>query len=199
MISELYGLYQGTPASSPVADRLWRAPGSIQLKSKIVPYLLKSVAACNVWPSCLQVAFDCIFSEETTAKLENLGMMFVQWLAKMMEQKKLEQVAPVLLSGLLKFINSDEVTDETIRGFAYEGVGLLAKRVDGIFKNDAEVLQLFFDALAGESKNVKVSVQNALVMLSGAFVGSEIETEVKGILKSAVAKSDSSRYAFTSN
>jgi hypothetical protein len=82
LISELYQLYQGT-SSSPVADRLWRAPGNIQLKSKVLPYLLKSVAACNLMPNCLQVAFDCIYEENTTAKLMSFGMSFVQWMAKM--------------------------------------------------------------------------------------------------------------------
>jgi proteasome component ECM29 len=62
-------------------------------------------------------------------KLRLSGMSLVQWIARMTDKNILDPVAPVLLSGLLKMIK--EPTDnqtETLRGFAYESVGLVAKR-----------------------------------------------------------------------
>ncbi|CAJ0635937.1 5501_t:CDS:10 [Entrophospora sp. SA101] len=89
------------------------------------------------------------------------------------DASKLRPIALVLLSGLLKFIK--ELDDkETLRGFAYVAVSLLAKRVPELFRKDLSILQSFFAALSTESKNVKISVQEALSNMVEAF--KDVET-----------------------
>jgi proteasome component ECM29 len=49
----------------------------------------------------------------------------------MADTSKLETIAPVLLSGLLKFIKEHKGVgdaEEAVKGFAYESIGLLSKR-----------------------------------------------------------------------
>jgi proteasome component ECM29 len=92
-------------------------------------------------------------------------------------------VAPILLSGLLKFIN--EVTEqqtpenESLRGFAYEAIGLLSKRTPDLFVGDISILKNFFTAISTESKNVRVSVLDALSTMIDAFKNSDLSDDVK--------------------
>ncbi|CAJ0835750.1 10586_t:CDS:10 [Entrophospora sp. SA101] len=169
VVDGLFSLYQGSnlgKSTNTAQQDLIRQPASATLKYKIMNHLCKSSLATNTFPAMLQVSFDCLYGPTTNSKLQNQGMYFVQWVARMADASKLRPIALVLLSGLLKFIK--ELDDkETLRGFAYVAVSLLAKR-------DLSILQSFFAALSTESKNVKISVQEALSNMVEAF--KDVET-----------------------
>ncbi|KAJ3397973.1 hypothetical protein HDU92_000075 [Lobulomyces angularis] len=195
LIEEMYSIYQGSPLTeSNQAQK--RTPCGITLKSKILTYLLKSVSATNKMPNMIQVSFDSLYGENSNLKLKTLGMSFVQWIAKMASLETLQPVAPFLLSGMLKYINeSTEVLkpeDETVRGFAYEAIGLLSKRVKSVFAQDISIVKLFFDALSNESRNVKVSVQDSLTMMAEAYKDSKFQKELELMLLNVVERPDSS-------
>eukprot|EP00842_Homolaphlyctis_polyrhiza_P003087 jgi/Hompol1/377/HPOL_000235-RA len=119
VVFKLYSLYLGSATSA-------------QSPSQIIEFLLRSSRATNQFPQMIQVAFDALYGENTTHKLRAAGMSFVQWVARMAETDKIVPVAPVLFSGLLKFIGETSeqggTESESLRGFAYESVGLLSKR-----------------------------------------------------------------------
>ncbi|KAJ3082398.1 hypothetical protein HK102_001738 [Quaeritorhiza haematococci] len=176
LVNCLYQLYQGTAQSSPpqgAAGDNVRMPGTVSLKSRALAYLLKSAKAANTFPSMLQVTFDALYGEQTTAKLRAAGMSFVQWIARMAETSRIEPVAPVLLMGLQKFIGEHEGEAgqeiESLRGFAYEAVGLLSTRAPALFRKDVTILYSFFQAVSKEQRNVRVSVLEALSMMVEAY------------------------------
>ncbi|GBC07937.1 hypothetical protein RclHR1_00780017 [Rhizophagus clarus] len=202
VVDGLYSLYQGsnpgTVAKQGQQDTS-RHPGSQTLRYKIMSYLCKSKLAANTFPAMIQVSFDCLYGPTTNVKSQNQGMWFVQWIARMGDSSRLKPVAPVLLSGLLKFINEHDKENlkpekEDSRGFAYVAVSLLAKRVPEIFRKDLSVLANFFTAVTMETKNVKVSVQEALSNMVEAY--QDIETwasedairTIEGILEENIDK-----------
>lgn len=156
----------------------------------------------------LQVCFDALYGEESNAKTRGAGMSFVQWIARMVKMNnilfiyfnqtdisKLQPISNVLLSGLLKYINESTTTgidaEDTLRAFAYESIALLSKRVPKSVSSDVGVLRQFFDALYGENRNVRVSVQDALGVMVDAYAGSDIKGEVEEVLLKAIEKPDS--------
>ncbi|KAJ3148226.1 hypothetical protein HDU89_004822 [Geranomyces variabilis] len=169
VVKALYLLYQGTGAQRNA--EIFRSPATPGLKTRILRVLLKSAAATNQFPQMIQVAFDALNGDLTTAKLRNAGMSFVQWIARMARPEKIKPVAPVLLTALLHFINSPPDTAspdvESLRGFAYEAVGLLCKREPELF--DIPLLHQFFTAVSTESHNVRVSVLDALSNMVDAY------------------------------
>ncbi|TPX58808.1 hypothetical protein PhCBS80983_g02889 [Powellomyces hirtus] len=169
VIKALYSLYQGTGAQRN--EDVFRSPATPSLKNRILRVLLKSAMATNMFPQMIQVAFDALNGEHTTAKLRAAGMSFVQWIARMSKEDKIKPVAPVLLSALLHFINTPLDTPtpdaETLRGFAYEAVGLLCKRVPDLF--DTPLLYQFFSSISSENANVRVSVLDALSNMVNAY------------------------------
>jgi proteasome component ECM29 len=168
-VLRLYTLYKGSDAIGFNS----KSPATTLLKQKIIDALCKSALATNQFPLMIQVAFDALYSDITNTKLRLSGMMFVQWIARMAQQDKIEPVAPVLLSGLLKLIdepNTDK--NESQRAFGYEAIGLLSKRVPKLFESDFGLLAKFFDALKTENRNVCVSVQEALVSMALAYKAS---------------------------
>ncbi|KAJ1537143.1 hypothetical protein HK096_003471, partial [Nowakowskiella sp. JEL0078] len=175
VISRLYNLYQGSSTQQPYrgAAEKYVYPASNSVKTRILTYLLKSAAATNQFPSMLQVSFDSLYGEESTTKLRNLGMAFVQWIARTADKAKITPIGPILLSGLIKFIDENKETGgqdmDSLRGFAYEAVGLLSKRVPEIFRSDVSILYKFFAAVSTEERNVRVSVQDALSNMIDAY------------------------------
>ncbi|KAJ3123506.1 hypothetical protein HK098_001853 [Nowakowskiella sp. JEL0407] len=208
VVAKLYALYQGsTHQGDKVTEENFVNPANISLKVRIVPFLLKSVKAANYFPAMLQVSFDCINGDDATNKLRNLGMSLFQWIARMTETAKLTPISPVLLTGLIQFIEkeADEKGQDadTLKGFAYEAVGLLSKRVPLLFTADVRILYKFFDAVNTEERNVRVSVQNALSNMIPAYQeitnseeSSVIEEEIKTLLLiNAEKPSHQARYA----
>ncbi len=84
LVEILYSLYQGTTTLVKTSKK---SPAGLTLKSKIVPFLLKSSKAANQFPSMLQVCFDCLYGETSNLKLRGLGIAFVQWIARMVKKK----------------------------------------------------------------------------------------------------------------
>ncbi|KAJ3229832.1 hypothetical protein HDU78_008811, partial [Chytriomyces hyalinus] len=199
LVKLVYRLYQGvasaqtpstpdTAAPNANADLHTILPASIPVKLKCLGLVLsRSVHAANEFPAFLQVSFDALYSDEATAKLRNAGIAFIQWIARMAEPTKIQPVAPILLSGLLKLIDEGaEAPDsdkdaEALRGFAYDAVGLLSKRAPQLFVNDINILKSFFKAVSTESRNVRVSVQDALSTMIEAYKNIANESDEKRV------------------
>ncbi|KAF9934512.1 hypothetical protein FBU30_001653 [Linnemannia zychae] len=110
---------------------------------------------------------------KTNTKLVMAGMAFVQWVARMSSQAALAPIAPVLVSGLLKYTreNAEAVgmESEAAKGFAYVAISLISKRVPEIFRKDLSITEGFFDQLTTQPPNVKTYIQESLCTLLDAF------------------------------
>ncbi|CAG8556325.1 12390_t:CDS:10, partial [Acaulospora morrowiae] len=204
VVNKLYSLYQGSGSGSDQSDKIF--PASTALKLKIMNYLCKSEFATNTFPSMLQVSFDCFYASPPNTKLQKQGMSFVQWAARMASISKLKPIAPVLLSGLLKFINKDEEVlygdHEQLLSFSYISISLLAKRVPELFRTDLSILSKFFsDLYSINNNNIRSSIQEALSNMIEAYQildewasADDIKT-IENILEESVSKSvHQSRY-----
>ena len=93
----------------------------------------------------------------------------------------------MLLQGLQKLIEDtkDDHSNEaeTNRGFAYEALGLLAKRVPELFRSDISILTSLFEAVSQESKDVRFSVMNGLSSMIDAYKPSFKDQEKRLILE----------------
>ncbi|KAF9128817.1 hypothetical protein BGW39_004708 [Mortierella sp. 14UC] len=191
VVDRLFQMYQGSNRGKlvPGQEEVFRTPSSNVVKLKIMGYLSKSKMATESFPSALQVSFDCLYGPKTNTKLVMAGMAFVQWIARMSSQAALAPIAPVLVSGLLKYTreNSDAVgmESEAAKGFAYVAVSLISKRVPEIFRKDLSITEGFFDQLTSQPPNVKTYIQEALCTLLDAFQPLKewaSESDVKRIL-----------------
>ncbi|TPX38193.1 hypothetical protein SmJEL517_g00223 [Synchytrium microbalum] len=178
VVQSLYELYQGTGRgrNMPVIpDPSFRMPANPAVKSKILTIFLKSAKAANIFPSTIQIIFDALYGVDANPKLRSLGISFMIWTAKMAETSKIRPVAPIIISGLLKLIEQAQEDSavqegETLRGFAYEAMGLVSKRgAPDLFVADTSILMSFFKAVSLETRNVRVSVQDALSMMIDAY------------------------------
>ncbi|KAI8818240.1 proteasome stabiliser-domain-containing protein [Fimicolochytrium jonesii] len=200
VVRALYAMYQGKPSNNPDSHR---SPATPSLKNRILRVLLKSATAANTFPNMIQVAFDALNGETTTPKLRASGMSFVQWIARMTKDETIKPIAPILLTALLQFIErtksgSPSAENDSLRGFAFEAVGLVAKRAPDVF--DVSVLRELFASLMVESASVQVSVLDALSNMSNAYQkmlsqDPSKETEFKELLLGNVSNTNHrSRY-----
>ncbi|KAJ3021840.1 hypothetical protein HKX48_007616 [Thoreauomyces humboldtii] len=197
VVLALYALYQGTGTQKN--PEKFRSPSTTALKNRILKVLLRSAAAVNQFPQMIQVAFDTLNGDTTNAKLRASGMSFVQWIARMARDEKIKPVAPVLLSALSHFISSPpegvSTDGESLRGFAYEAVGLLCKREPQLCSNDAAMLRDYFEKLGSETQNVRMCIVDALSNMVGAYRDSPHKTELEKVLLENIEKPDHhSRY-----
>ncbi|KAI9480308.1 MAG: proteasome stabiliser-domain-containing protein [Benjaminiella poitrasii] len=203
-IQSLYQLYLGTASVKTVKDtKEIRSQASNSIKLRIFQYLSKSIIATQMVTSMIQVIFDGIYADTTTVKLQRAAMSYLQWCARMGTEKHIGPIAPIIISGLLKYINENEemsgLDAENIKGYAYVACGLIAKKVPKVGLSDTQMLSLFFDNLEKEKKNVRSYIQDALSSMIEIYVDlsedSPIYEDLQNIILKAVQKNDPySRY-----
>ncbi|XP_076089191.1 proteasome adapter and scaffold protein ECM29-like isoform X1 [Mytilus galloprovincialis] len=171
ILNKLYTIFQGTidikgkPATKPDHKR---RPVCTRIRLKIFPFFLRARDAANVFPSCIQVIFDCLYGQSTNAKLKNMAVQFVHHVCLNCADNKFTPVAPVLLSGMVKLIG--EAMDEAkLRNLAYVAVGKIVRRAPQLVKKDVALVQKFFDAMSKEDPETRLGVQESLSLMADAF------------------------------
>ncbi|KAI9491193.1 proteasome stabiliser-domain-containing protein [Zychaea mexicana] len=200
VIKSLYNLYLGTKPTN-TDDR--RAAASTPVKVRILNYLSKSIAATNMAALMVQVVFDGIYGPLSNLKLRRSTMSFLQWVARMADAKSIAPIAPIMISGLLKYIDQTGHVSghdaESIKGYAYIGVGLICRKVPAAALKNVTILRQFFESLETEQPAVRTYVQDALSSIIDVYTklpeDSVVYKDVQDIILDSVQKTNSySRY-----
>ncbi|EGG17121.1 dynamin B [Cavenderia fasciculata] len=167
LVTKLYSIFTGDTTSGRLA-------ASNQLREKILIVFCKSVLAANNFPATLQIIFEAVYGTQSTVKVKNAAMSFVQWVFRHAQDKYIEQTGAVILSGLLKLIDSMDGSsskEETeLKAYAYTSLGLLCKRNKKLFNSDLTLVMKLMSKVAKEESIVSSAIQDCLVMLREAFI-----------------------------
>ena len=185
LVTELLRLHQGTGVGTPgaqqqgdpaAADPAFVNAASPGLKARIISTFVRSVAAANSYPRMLAVVFDGLFGADTTPRLKQLSMELVAWSFKHGSDSQLVPVAPVVLQGLLKQLdsgvgvgvsgNAADAPAVALRQFTYSALGQLCRRAPKLVASDAALASRLFRAAGEESAALVSSVADALLSLS---------------------------------
>nr|DBA28234.1 TPA: hypothetical protein GDO54_008627 [Pyxicephalus adspersus] len=177
IIGKMYKVYLGdiplkTKEGNILKPELKRDPVSTRVKLKIVPHLLRSRLAAELFPANIQVVYDGLFGGNTNAKLRILCLQFVHHICSICPEHKIKPLGPMLLNGLTKLINEYK-EDPKLLSMAYSGVGKLSGRIPQLFTKDLALVQQFFEAMRKEEMDVRLSIQEALSMMVGAYANLE--------------------------
>lgn len=66
---------------------------------------------------------------------------------------------------------SSDINSQTLRGFTYQALGMLASRVPEPFRENVDAAAGFFAALSSEPPGVRASLQEAVSTLATAYKG----------------------------
>ncbi|XP_053321854.1 proteasome adapter and scaffold protein ECM29 [Spea bombifrons] len=173
IINKMYKVYLGdiplkTKEGHVIKPELKRDPVSTRVKLKIVPHLLRSRLAAEMFPPNIQVVYDGLFGGNTNAKLRVLSLQFVHHICSTCPDSKIKPLGPMLLNGLTKLINEYK-EDPKLLSMAYSAVGKLSTRLPQLFTKDLALVQQFFEAMRKEDTDVRLSIQEALSMMVGAY------------------------------
>ncbi|KAI3523966.1 hypothetical protein L1887_02516 [Cichorium endivia] len=174
LINRLFLLFNGNVGAEHIAADLRVSPGNPALRVRLMSVFCRSVTAANSFPSTLQCIFGCIYGNGTTSRLKQLGMEFTVWVFKHAEIEQLKLMGPVILGGVLKSLDgytgseSDTVARET-KTFAFQAIGLLAKRLPHLFRDKIDMAVRLFNALKLESPLIRLIVQEATNSLAVAY------------------------------
>ncbi|PRQ32931.1 putative proteasome component Ecm29 [Rosa chinensis] len=174
LINRLFLLFNGTATSQNVGPESRVTPASPALKGKMMSIFCRSITAANSFPSTLQCIFGCIYGSDTTSRLKQLGMEFTVWVFKHSIIDQLKLMGPVILSGILKSLDTassseSDATHRDSRTFAYQAIGLLAQRMPQLFRDTTDMAVRLFDALKVETQYFRLSIQEATNSLSTAY------------------------------
>ncbi|KAM9329749.1 proteasome adapter and scaffold protein ECM29 [Gastrophryne carolinensis] len=189
IVGKLYKVYLGdiplkTKEGNLLKPELKREPVSTRVKLKIVPHLLRSRLAAELFPANIQVVYDGLFGGNTNAKLRILCLQFVHHICSICPDSKIKPLGPMVLNGLTKLINEYK-EDPKLLSMAYSGVGKLSGRMPQLFTKDLALVQQFFEAMRKildgsvhfstnmEDMDVRLSIQEALSMMVGAYANLE--------------------------
>eukprot|EP01135_Chromosphaera_perkinsii_P004716 Nk52_evm27s294 gene=Nk52_evmTU27s294 len=178
---QLYETYLGKgriPGQANVDVSKVVQPASGKVKVKVLYYLCKSEVAVNVIPHNVQTIFDSLYGVNVTVKLRLAGMEFIHWCCEKMSKGVAEKIGKVLLKdGLLKLIdmlkNESGEPERKLKGYAFIAVAKLSKLYPQIFREDIGIISKFFDAVAKEDGNVRISIQEGLSLLCAAYKNPE--------------------------
>ncbi|XP_056374752.1 proteasome adapter and scaffold protein ECM29 [Hyla sarda] len=177
IVSKMYKVYLGdiplkTKEGNLLKPELKRDPVSTRVKLKIIPHLLRSRLAAELFPANIQVVYDGLFGGNTNAKLRLLSLQFVHHICGICPDGKIKPLGPMLLNGLTKLINEYK-EDPKLLSMAYSAVGKLSGRMPKLFTKDLALVQQFFEAMRKEDMDVRLSIQEALSMMVGAYTNLE--------------------------
>ncbi|KAI9179152.1 proteasome component M29 [Blastocladiella emersonii ATCC 22665] len=133
--------------------------GALATKTKVLAFAQKSKRAASAFPACIKITFDALFATATVPRLQQAGLAYLQWVARMADQSLLERIAPVLVSGTLRTVK-DEPTGP-LAEYALTALGLLLKRVPQQLTPDI-LDTLFAQARAGPPAHLKLALQDCL-------------------------------------
>ncbi|KAJ7417539.1 proteasome-associated protein ECM29 isoform X2 [Willisornis vidua] len=189
IINKMYKVYLGdiplkTKEGSVLKPEMKRESVSTRVKLKIVPHLLRSRQAAEMFPANIQVVYDGLFGANTNAKLRSLSLQFVHHICVICPESKIKPLGPVLLNGLTKLINEYK-EDSKLLSMAYSAVGKLSSRMPQLFTKDIALVQQFFEALCKEDADTRLAIQEALSMMVGAY--SNLEGAQRTLMEALVA------------
>lgn len=195
VVDELYRLYLGTEGQDPAL------PVHTPLRVKILGLLGKSAKATTYTDGILRVLDDGLFSDMGSAaqglqasKLRAQIFTFLTWVVRMGTPSDLRAIAPRAVEGLQEFIDSQgwpdpsltgrklSHSDTTLRGSAYEAIGILAPKIQNEDGRDSaplniDVVRWLFTSLAsdGSSPEIHVSIEQALGNVLNSWAGNTTE------------------------
>ncbi|XP_056020008.1 proteasome adapter and scaffold protein ECM29-like [Ostrea edulis] len=171
IVKQLFSLFQGTVEARgqpPTKPDMKRAPACTRIRLKIFPFFLKSREAAGMFPSSVQVIFDCLYGQNTNAKLKNMAVQFVHHVCFNCSDVKFQPISSVLLSGMMKLITETK-DDSRLRSLAYVAVGKIVRRAPQLVKKDIGLAQKLFDAISHEDSESRLAVQESLSLMSSAY------------------------------
>ncbi|KAF5447658.1 hypothetical protein F2P56_033192 [Juglans regia] len=176
LINRLFLLFNGTAGVKDVAPELRVNPGNPALKARLMSIFCRSITAANSFPSTLQCIFGCIYGSGTTSRLKQLGMEFTVWVFKHAKIEQLKLISPVILTGILKSLDSYSISesDATARDtktFAFQAIGLLSQRMPHLFSDKIDMAVRLFEALKVEPQSLRFIIQEATNSLATAYKG----------------------------
>ncbi|KAE8147028.1 proteasome stabiliser-domain-containing protein [Aspergillus avenaceus] len=193
VIQRLYGLYFGD------SDSDGAAPARPALQIKALGCLGKSIKATAETASVLRLIEDGLLSDTArssqglqASKLRSQIFTFTTWVVRMGSPADLKQMAPKVITGLRDFIQSQgwpspgasgqslPSTDLSLRGLAYESIGILVPKVDFQMQNTHEnisgfeLIKWLFTSLSSDdsSSQIFVSIEQAL----GSILNSSLDS-----------------------
>ncbi|XP_057955900.1 uncharacterized protein LOC131149465 [Malania oleifera] len=176
LISKLFLLFNGTGGAENIAPESKVNPGNFALRARLMSTFCRSIKAANSFPSTLQCIFGCIYGNGTTSRLKQLGMEFTVWVFKHAKMEQLKLMGPVILTAILKSLNSyttsetDAIARDT-KSFAFQAIGLLAQRLPQLFRDKIDMAVRLFDALKFEAQFLRLIVQEATNSVAIAYKG----------------------------
>ncbi|XP_039615329.1 proteasome adapter and scaffold protein ECM29 isoform X2 [Polypterus senegalus] len=172
IINKMYKVYLGdiplkTKEGAALKPEIKREPVSTRVKLKILPHLLRSRLAAETFPANIQVVYDGLFGANTNNKLRSLSLQFVHHICLVCPDNN-RPLGLMLLNGLTKLINEYR-EDPKLLCVAYSAVGKLSSRMPHLFTKDIALVQQFFEAMCKEEPEIRLSIQEALSMMVGAY------------------------------
>ena len=183
VVQQLYDLYFGSGASEGAP------PARPPLQVKILVFLGKSIKATANTQRIYKLIEDGLLSDSArsaqglqASKLRTQIFTFTTWVVRMGSPADLKQIAPKLIAGLRDFIQSQNwpspaasgqrlpATDLSLRGLAYESIGILVPKVDFQVKDESDdnfefnLVRWLFTSLSADdsSPQIFVSIDQAL-------------------------------------
>ncbi|KAJ6092920.1 hypothetical protein N7486_008209 [Penicillium sp. IBT 16267x] len=180
IVQQLYDLYFGAQGAPPA-----RPP----LQVKALVFLGKSIKATEDTQRIYKLIEDGLLSDAArsaqglqASKLRTQIFTFTTWVVRMGSPTDLKQIAPKLIAGLRDFIQSQTwpspgasgqklpATDLSLRGLAYESIGILVPKVDFQIQGktvenfEFDLVRWLFTSLSADdsSPQIFVSIDQAL-------------------------------------
>ncbi|KAF3393848.1 Proteasome component ECM29 [Penicillium rolfsii] len=196
VVEQLYDLYFGAGKADGAP------PVRPPLQVRILVFLGKSIKATENTQRIYRLIEDGLLSDAArsaqglqASKLRTQIFTFTTWVVRMGSPSDLKKIAPKLIAGLRDFIQSQgwpspgasgqrlPATDLSLRGLAYESIGIMVPKVDFQLRDETgenfefDLVRWLFTSLSSDdsSPQIFVSIDQAL----GSILNSSLDSHDK--------------------
>lgn len=189
LIDNMFSMILGAQSDTSINETTRQSPVAPAIRLKLFGYLNRSQTATGRFPQWLRTIFEGLFGTTTTSKIRRQGLLFMQRAIQLAPIDQLNCSATVLLQGIRKIITETSsaagtIDSDTMCGLAYIAWGALIKKVPSLVTAELDHLQTMFDAFNQESANVRLSIQEGLLIMLPAYDSTKLGERTKGKLLS---------------
>ncbi|VDK85675.1 unnamed protein product [Litomosoides sigmodontis] len=187
-VNSLFNLYLGLSLQNcDEQDAI--LPASVPIKLKLMPLLMRSHIAIQIFPCNIKVAFDGLFSKEDFVqnkplRLQRASIEFLLLIVKNFPANALPTFGPIIFSSIRKLIDQSE--SSSVVAIAYQCFGITGYKVPQLVINNIALLQETFDAMSSAPEEVSFAIADCLVSWIPAFCALN-DVALSGVLEALIS------------
>ncbi|CAB3403478.1 unnamed protein product [Caenorhabditis bovis] len=166
ILMKLYAIYLGDGEPENGSQKI-RQAGTVAMKRRVLPLLVKSESAPYKFPNNLKIILDGLRCNDTVIQREILN--FIACVVNSMTPQALQTIPHPLFKRLQQFLKEKRYKNDNIQSLVYHCLGCLGRIAPWIVPQKMDFIEELIDSIPYDSRDIGYAKVDCLVRWRDAF------------------------------